>query len=201
MYRIDLIELLKNEYTYPNWSTSTKYKLETQIINEEEILVFYHSTKTIMKKIFKRKFPRYIYLTPGFCWVLGFFKGEGLSSIRGKSYRRFVITNKNPICLNKFLDELEKSKLLLRSAINGKCFQIHHFLNHPDEVIDYWSNKLKFPRGMFSPLNYDDGFKKEGNGVCHFDIGDVLLRKVFDSINNKIMTEAIAPASTSGEWI
>ena len=50
---------------------------------------------------------------------------------------------------------------------------------------------------MFSPLNYDDGFKKEGNGVCHFDKGDVLLRRIFDIINNKIITGAKTPQLTS----
>ena len=49
------------------------------------------------------------------------------------------------------------------------------------------TNKLNFPKKMFPPLNYDDGFKKEGNGVCHFDKGDVLLRRIFDIINNKII--------------
>jgi len=197
VFKIDLMDLLKEEYTYPNWSSGMKYKLETEIINEEEIYVFYYSTKTIMKKRFQRKFPRYIYLTPGFCWGLGFFKGEGLNSIRGTSYRRFIITNKSPTCLNKFLDELNNSKLLLKSAIKGKCFQIHHFLNSADEVVNYWSNKLNFPKKMFSPLNYDDGFKKEGNGVCHFDKGDVLLRRIFDIINNKIITGAKTPQLTS----
>ena len=55
MFKIDLMDLLKEEYTYPNWSSGMKYRLETEIINEEEIYVFYYSTKTIMKKRFQRK--------------------------------------------------------------------------------------------------------------------------------------------------
>ncbi len=186
---IDLIELVKTEYSYPTWSTDTSYKLKAEIIDKDKILIYYESEKTIMKKMFKETFPRYINLTPGFCWALGFFEGEGLKSKKYTSYRRFNITNKNPRDLKKFLNELDKSGLLPKERIRGKCFQIHHFLNREEVVIEYWSKQLDFPKERFSAKDYNHNLKREGNGVCHFDIGHVLLRRIFDLINEKLIAE------------
>ncbi len=187
--KIDLVELLKDQYTYPTWSTGTSYKLKTEIINYNQILIYYELEKTIMKKKFKEFFPRYIHLTAGFCWALGFFEGEGMKSKKYTSYRRFNITNKNPRDLKKFLNELHKSGLLPKERIRGKCFQIHHFLNREEIVRDYWSKQLDFPKEMFSIQDYNHNLKRSGNGVCHFDLGHVLLRRIFDLLNEKLITE------------
>jgi len=140
-----------------------------------------------MKKRMSKIFPRHIKLTPGLCWALGFFKAEGLSSIKSKCYYRFNITNKNPIHLKKVLDELNKAGLLTKPQIKGKCFQIHHFANHPEQARKYWADKLNFPVDMFSAQDYNHNLKREGNGVCHFDISAVLLRRILDLINDKII--------------
>ena len=142
-----------------------------------------------MKKRIKRTFPCYIYLTPGFCWSLGFYKGEGLNSIKSKTYYRFGISNKNPVYINKFMDEMISSKLLAKHQIRGKCFQIHHFAYDLEDVKKYWSNKLDFPLELFSARDYNHNLTKEGNGVCHFDISEVLLRRILDLINDEVLAE------------
>ncbi len=187
--KIDILKLIDGQYTYPTWSTKTSYRLRAKIIDKDNISIYYESTKTIMKKKFRGIFPRYVFLTPGFCWALGFFEGEGMKSKKSTSYRRFNITNKNPLDLKKFLDELHKSKLLPKDRIRGKCFQIHHFLNNKLEAERYWSKQLNFPIEMFSAIDYNHNLRRSGNGVCHFDLGHVLLRRIFDLINEKIMTE------------
>ena|SRR3989338_3123250 len=189
MNKIDILELINGQYTYANWSSGSMYELHGKPINDKEIVVYYTIKKAIMKKTISRVFTRYINLTPSFCWALGFFRGEGLSSRRSKSYHRFNITNKNPVCLKKFLKEIDKSGLLLSHNIKGKCFQIHHFMNRPEIVEKYWSDQLGFPLEMFSAIDYDHNLSKEGNGVCHFDIGDVLLRRIIDLINDSIIAE------------
>jgi len=87
---IDLKELMDGKFTYPNWFTKTQYPLRCDAF-ENNVRIYYISTKSIMKKVFEKYLPRYIKLTPKFCWALGFLKGEGLNSIRGKSYYRFEI--------------------------------------------------------------------------------------------------------------
>ncbi|HLD15265.1 MAG TPA: hypothetical protein VJB94_01670 [Candidatus Nanoarchaeia archaeon] len=185
--KIDLLELIKDKYTYPNWSTGRQYKLEGEILSRNKILIYYIATNHITKRKFQKIFPRYIYLTPSFCWVLGFFKAEGLSSIKNKAYYRFNITNKKPLFLKKVFTEIEKAGLLLKDEIKGRCFQIHHFKNDPEIVKKYWSNNLEFPIEMFVVRDYNHNLTKEGNGVCHFDISNVLLRRVLDLINDKVI--------------
>ena len=119
-------------------------------------------------------------------FVNGIFKDNILLNL---SYLGGKITKKEDINW----ENINKPYSYNFTLLPGKTFAFHE-----DVLPQYKDTLTKTTNAHF---NYDDGFKKEGNGVCHFDIGDVLLRKVFDSINNKIMTEAIAPASTSGEWI
>ncbi len=185
MERIDIIELVRNQYTYENWSSKSQYLIESEIVGEDKVVLYYVIKKAIMKKRFQREFQRYVYLTPGFCWALGFFQGEGLKSRKNRAYTRFNITNKNPIFLKRFLSEMDKAGLLRKEEIKGRCFQIHHFLNPPEVVKEYWSSQLGFPQEKFIAIDYNHNLKKEGNGVCHFDIGDCLLRRVIDLINEK----------------
>ncbi|GEM_PF-2085276 len=187
--KIDLLELIKGKYTYPTWSTGTQYKLCAEIITPNTIQLYYSISKSIMKKRKQRIFPRYIHLTPGLCWALGFFKGEGLSSLKSRGYYRVNITNKNPVHLKKVLTEFEKAALLPKENIKGRCFQIHHFMNDPITVKKYWAEKLGFPEELFSVIDYNHNLKREGNGVCHFDLSEVLLRRVLDLLNEKIIKE------------
>ncbi len=99
MNKIDLVLLLKDKYTYPSRIKRKKYPIYTEIINEKSINVYYDITSGIKRRI-QGIFPRYVYLSPGFCWALGFFKGEGVNSIINGSYRRFsvIIGRFPPVC-------------------------------------------------------------------------------------------------------
>lgn len=190
MNKIDLTILLKGKYTYPSRIKGIKYPINTQIINKKTINVYYDITSGIKRRI-EGTFPRYIYLSPGFCWALGFFKGEGVNSIINGSYRRFSIINRNPKYIKKFLDEILHSGLLEKSRLEQRCFQIHHYANALSKTRRYWAKELKIPGERIIMVNDKQSLKKKENGVCRFDISNVLLRKIVDLINEKILTNDV----------
>jgi len=185
---IDIKELMEGKLTYPSWSTQTQYPIEC-ITNKDKVKVYYTTTKTIMKKTHERYFPRFIKLTPGFCWALGFLKGEGLNSIRGKSYYRFELTNKNPDLINKIIEELDKSDLIKKEDYPKKCFQIMHSYGKEKEIKYYWAEALDFDKSKFNVMNNKHALRKSKHGVCHLYISDVLLRRVVDEINRYVMNK------------
>ena len=186
MNRVDLRILLKDRYTYPSRIKGKEYPIYTQLINKKMINVYYDVTCGIKRRI-QGTFPRYIYLSPGFCWALGFFKGEGVNSIINGSYRRFSIINRNPKYIKKFLDEIINSGLLEKSRLEQRCFQIHHYANVISKTRKYWAKELKIPEERIIMVNDKKSLKKNENGVCRFDISNVLLRKIIDLLNEKIL--------------
>ncbi|MBM3199387.1 hypothetical protein FJZ53_00505 [Candidatus Woesearchaeota archaeon] len=185
MELIDIKELMDGKLTYPSWSTKTRYSIQCEI-KSDRVRVYYVTTKTLMKKVHERLFPRFIKLTPRFCWAMGFLKGEGLNSINGKSYYRFEITNKNPYLLNKVIEELDTSRILKKEDYPKKCFQIFHSSNERNVVKNYWSTNLDFDVNKFEVINCKSSLKKSDTGICHLYISDVLLRRVVDEINMHI---------------
>lgn len=182
---IKICEIISGKETYPNWSTGTTYPLKFEL-DEDEIIIYYIMTKTIMNKVYSRKFPKEIKLTPSFCWALGFIKGEGMNSLNKSSYHRFGVTNKNPKLISYVLEELDKSNLLKKEKIPDRSFQILHWFSTPREVVNYWSNKLNVPKEKINPYNDKNSLKRTKFGTCHFYITDVLLRRIIDIISEKI---------------
>ena len=170
--------------------------MQTQTVNDKMVMVYYEITtkKAHFKRRVQEQFRKTIVLTPGLCWAIGFFKGEGVNSIINGSYRRFSIVNKNPEKIKRFLQIMVLSGLLVKERIDGKCFQIHHFKKPTKDVIEYWSNALNFPKERFSAVAYGHDLHKSENGVCRFDIGHVLLRRIVELLNEHIMDH------DSGEW-
>jgi len=185
---IDIKELMDGKLTYPSWSTKTQYPIQCEI-KSDQVRVYYITTKTIMKKVHERFFPKFIKLTPRFCWAMGFLKGEGLNSTNGRSYYRFEVTNKNPHLLNKIIEELDTSGILKKEDYPKKCFQIFHSSNEKNDVKSYWSKALSFDIDRFNVMNCKGSLKKSESGVCHIYIRDVLLRRVVDEINSYVMNK------------
>lgn len=181
--KIDIKELVKGEFTYPNWSTSSTYSLKAKELCND-VLVYYFTKSN--RKI-SRIFPKEIDLTPRLCYILGFLKGEGSTSLGKSNYRRLTITNSEPKILKQVLNELEGTKLFKKEKLIDKSINLLHHLKHGDKVIDYWSKKLDLPKSKFKC--FDDERKTSSFGVCHIYISDVLLRRVIDLIHNKFLTK------------
>lgn len=183
---LDLSNIIKNKNTYPNWSTGSTYPLRFKDLGKD-IEIYYIAEKNITKKRYSKIFPKHIDLTPGFCWTLGFIKAEGLNSINSHSYSQFHITNKNPEMLKKVIKELDKSGLLTKDKWPGKCFQIANAYGDEKEVIKYWSKALNVNINKFFIKRYKHELRKSYFGICHIVVGDVLLRRIIDLINEFIM--------------
>jgi len=184
--KINLSELITDKRTYPNWSTGTTYLLKFEDLGNK-ILIYYISGKTIMKKRYSKIFNKYIELTPGLCWALGFYKGDGLNSINGYSYHQFSITNKNPKMLNKVIKELDRAKLITRDKYPDRCFQIMNSNGNKKEIVKYWSKHLGFEPDKFLVKRYKHELRKSYFGICHITIGDVFLRRIIDLLNEFII--------------
>ena len=176
---IKIKNLIKGKKTYPNWSTKLTYDLKSKD-KDGNVLVYY---KTKQNKIFSRLCPSEINLTPKLCYVLGFLKGEGSTSLGSSNYRRFTITNSDSTIIYQVLQELEKSKLFKKEKIIRKSIHLLHFQESKEKVINYWSRKLKLPKDKFKCFN--DERKTSLFGVCHIYISDVLLRRVIDLIHEE----------------
>lgn len=185
---ISIKKVLKGTLTYPSWSTKSQYLLQFENIDKEKIKAYYIITKGPIKRKIQNIFPKKIKLDPGFCWMLGFIKGEGMNSTRGKSYYRFLITNKNPSLINKVLEELEKSKLFSKKDLSPKSIHILHS-NGPKKIVEkYWSQQLNMSRSLINiGKNEKNPLKKSKYEVCHVYISNVLLRLLIDKLNERII--------------
>ncbi|MFH1409497.1 MAG: hypothetical protein ABIH34_06305 [Nanoarchaeota archaeon] len=181
--KINIKELIKGNKTYPTWSTGSCHQLYATNEKQNTIKIFY-TTKS--KRIISRVFPKKLTLSPEFCYVLGFLKGEGSNSLGKSNYRRFTITKSDPDIMKFVLKILEKNKLLSLSRLINKSCHLIHFKLTEKKVIEYWSEKLKLPEEKFKC--FEDKNKTSLFGVCHIYISDVLLRRVVDLIQEKIMS-------------
>ena len=185
--KLDLVGLMNGKRTYPNWSTGARYRIQCEELDRGNIKIFYDISRTPMKKRISGNFPKIINVDASFSWVLGFLKGEGTNSKKRSSYRRFIFTNKNPIFIKKVPNELHNRKMInVRELIKG-CIHIIHSSGSIKKVLGYWSGKLKLSNDKFKILDYKKSLKKSKFGVCHVYLSDVILRRVIDEINNKIM--------------
>lgn len=182
--KINLKQLLKEKKTYPSWTTNSVYPLKVEEVNNE-ILVYYN-TKANHK--ISRIFPAEIELTPKLTYVFGFLKGEGPTSLGKSNYRRFTITNTDPLILNITLTELENSTLFKKEEIIDKSIHLMHHTKSDEEVIKYWSNKLNLPEKKFKCFKAKPG--RNAFGVCHVFISNVLLRRVIDVIHEEIFLKS-----------
>ena len=179
--KINIKKLVNGEYTYPNWSTSSRYSLRTK--NQGKDIEVYYITKSNRK--ISRLFPKYINLSVELSYVLGLLMGEGSNSLGKSNYRRFTITNSNPKVIDVVLEELDKNSIYKKSDLIDKSIHLLHHTKNESAVIKYWSTKLKLPKNKFKCFN--DENKTSPFGVCHVYISDVLLRRVIDLIHNKFL--------------
>jgi hypothetical protein len=176
-------ELIKGKKTYPTWTTNSKYPLCSKKLNNKEVLIYYIVDKGIKRKI-ERKFPAIIDCDPSFCWIISLIKGEGSNSLGKSSYRRFTITNKDPIVIKKIIKELEEKKLFHSEQLSPKSCHLLHFTGKEEQVISYWSRKLELSRDKFKCFSAEK--RTSIYGVCHIYLSDALLRRIIDLTNDKI---------------
>jgi hypothetical protein len=180
--KIEIQEIIKGKYTYPNWSTSTSYALKCKEVNDRIVCVYYITKSN--KKV-SRNFPKNIILTPKLTFILGLIKGEGANALGKSNYRRFTFTNSDWELIDNVLNLLDENKFFLKEKLPGRSLQLIHFIGKEKEVIDFWSKKLKLPRSKFKCFN--DKRKTTKYGVCHIYISDVLLRRIIDLIIETIL--------------
>lgn len=183
--KLNVNKLVRNQFTYPNWTTNSQYKVNSKIIDKNNILVYFDITKGAVKRRISRIFPRYIDCTSRFLWVLGFLKGEGSNSLGKSNYRRFTITNSDPKTIKIFFEEFENRELYFKKNLPNKSIHLIHHLKKKNEVIKYWSYQLEIPTCKFKCFN--GKAKTLDYGVCHVYISDVLLRRVIDLIQEKLV--------------
>jgi len=143
MTLIIISKLVSGQYSYPSWSTGKKYCLCSQVMGDKtEVSYTITSTSgSVIRKV-SRLFPSSILLTTQLSWCLGFYKGEGVSSIRSHSYKRFRITNKNSDDLLFFMKTLSDSGLFYFGKVSPFKIEIHHSSKPSFEVVTYWSRLL-----------------------------------------------------------
>jgi hypothetical protein len=185
--RIGLKSVLQDVKTYPSWTAGREYSLDVSPLSLTEILVSYRIDASAVPRRIKRVFPAKIRLTPRFCWMLGFLRGEGANKLGKSNYRRVTITNTNAEDMRIVLDELGRAKLLRRSELRAGA--VHIFAREPSEAVKrYWSEHLQLPPTTLRI------FKKENSttqfGTCHIYHSDVLLRRVLDCIQGAILANA-----------
>ncbi|MFH1134162.1 MAG: hypothetical protein V1735_06760 [Nanoarchaeota archaeon] len=178
---LSINRLIKGKKTYPTWSTESCHRLAVENYNQG-VIVFYF---TKGKRKISRRFPKNIALSPKFCYALGFLKGEGSNSLGKSNYRRFTITNSDPVILSFVLNELGKNQLFQPDDLIDKSVHLIHFTKSPSEVIAYWSNMLSIPKKKF--VCFYDKKRTSPFGVCHIYISDVLLRRVVDLFHEKMI--------------
>ena len=69
----------------------------------------------------------------------------------------------------------------------GKCFQIANAYGPEEEIRKYWSKSLEIKTDKFFIKRYKHELRKSYFGICHIVIGNVLLRRIIDLINESIM--------------
>ena len=179
--KINLKKIVEGHVTYPSWTTNSIYTIKIEE-NEKNALVYY--TIKTNKKI-SRIFPKEISLTPRLMYILGILKGEGSNALGKSNYRRFTITNSDSNVIRLVLNELEQSNLFKKVDLINKSVHLLHHTEQDDKVIDYWSNELNIPKIKFKC--FDDKLKTSKFGVCHVYISDVLLRRVIDILQEKLL--------------
>lgn len=179
--KINIKELVQGEYTYPNWSTGSIYSLKTKELTNDTLVYYFTKSNREVSRIF----PKEIDLTPKLCYIMGFLKGEGSTSLGKSNYRRLTITNSEPKILKQVLDELDNAKLFKKEKLINKSINLLHHTKSENKVINHWSKKLDLPKAKFKC--FDDERKTSRFGVCHIYISDVLLRRVIDLIHNKFL--------------
>ncbi len=179
--KLDISDLIKGNKTYPSWSTNSTHNLEGYK-KQDGILVYY---KTKSNKLISRWFPKKIEITPKLCYILGIIKGEGSNSLGKSNYRRFTFTNSDFVLVSIVLEELEKHKLFSKQKIIKKSIHLLHYTKPKEEVINFWSKKLKIPKEKFKC--FETKMKTSQFGVCHLYISDVLLRRVVDLIHDNLI--------------
>ena len=180
---IDLADLLKNKYTYLN-RNGNSHKLNIKLINNKKILVSFKIAGKI-DKIISRVFPRYIKFNERFAWVFGFFAGEGLKSIEPtSSIYRFAVTNNDPTYIRKVINVLDETKLLRTNNLPTKCIIIKYGKKCNKSILkSYWSKNLKLSKDKIKIAKNSEEGKKAKYGTATLCVSNLLLRRVFDLIN------------------
>lgn len=181
--KINIAKLIKNRYTYPSWTTSTCYKLNSEEIDNNFLKVYYIINKCVKRKV-ERIFPKELTITPRFAFVLGLICGEGANKLGKSNYRRFTFTNKDPELIKIVLNELDRNKILNIKNLPDKSFYIHHTKKEEKDVVVFWSKMLGFDKNKFNFIKYK--IQSSEYGVCHFYLSDVLLRRVIDLLNESL---------------
>ncbi len=86
------------------------------------------------------------------------------------------------------LIELLDMQLFKRENISRTGVNILHAEENEEKVRRFWSSQLKIP--LEKVRYYNDDTKTSEFEVCHIYISDVLLRRVVDELNNKIMKKS-----------
>lgn len=180
---LDLERLLSSVNTYPSAKNNT-YKLNTKKLTPNELEVYYIITAGATKKRILRKFPAKIKLTPELAWSLGFIKGEGANSKGTSNYRRFTLTNSDPVNVLFVMRALTEAKIIDKDNLKAGTIQIMHSTGPPQKVVNYWQKNLRVKKEAIKIVNDSD--KRNYFGICHLYISDVLLRRVVDVLNETL---------------
>jgi hypothetical protein len=191
MEEVAISKLIEGKKTYPSWTTGRVYPLKTRTINDK-CLVYYEPKGRVKRRI-ERVFPEKIALSSRFIWTLGFLKGEGSNALGKSNYRRFTITNTDARCLKIVIAELEKSELWKKEQLSNTGVNILHAKKDELETREFWAKGLAIPLEKIK--YYKTSERTSEFGVCHIYISDVLLRRVFDEINEFVMRKKGGVAS------
>lgn len=181
---INLSQITSGKLTYPSWSNKAQYVLESETIDENNIIIYY-ITKSNRK--ISRKFPKEVNIDIKSAYILGLIKGEGANALGNSNYRRFTFTNTDWTLIKQVLNMLEETKLFFRKDIVDKSTYILHHKKSNQEAINYWSDKLNIPKSKFKCFEREK--RTKDYGVCHIYISDVLLRRVIDLIIEHITNQ------------
>ncbi len=178
---IDLQSIIRDEETYPSWSTGRRYKLKVFEEYDNEITIGY---VTVSNRKFMRKFPKQITVSQELLWLIGFARGEGTQSTGKSGHIRFTLTNANARLMKNAISILCKTGLINRDSIYAKnALRINRSENHDDtKLLIFWKKELSAPKSAFYFAPKRDKNKKKINGVCHLYITDALLRRIFDLV-------------------
>lgn len=183
--KLDLFKILQGVKTYPSWYSNNSYDLIT-IPEGNKLFVTYNSKG----KRGKRYFPRHLSITPDLLWTLGFIEGEGSNSKNKSAYRRFMVTNSNPLKMKFVLDVLEKHKILARASLPRNSIRVRYGLHHDKrKLAKFWAEKLKVNADKIYLSTKADPLKTAEYGVCDIYISDVILRRVTDRIREYVFAQ------------
>jgi hypothetical protein len=187
--RLSVADLASGKTTYRN-RYGRSYVLRTKCIQGSKVEMSYEITHGAAKRIVRRIFPGYIEVNGRLLWILGLLKGEGLSSVGSRSSMyRFCVVNNDPSVIRAVMRVLDDSGLEPLARMRTRCGLIRiSYGPHCDkqETKEFWARELGLGNQEINLARNSERQKRAIHGSCMLTLSDVLLRRVFDLVAEKV---------------